>query len=296
MLEENQTEVNEPEESSTSESIEDSGELQESHQSPDADVHVPSETEEAPTSPEPQLGQKEVDDLGVPWKNRYMESQKKLDKLSEQLNVLTEKIDAPREQKQEKYSIEELEAFAEETDNSAHKQWAKSEIRRLQKEEIRNEMKSVFSEHQAVQQKEKVRQEALHTVMSKYPDAFKKDGNGNPVGWNENSPLAQRIGAYMQDQEISNNPRGLLVAAALAFSDVAPTIAAQANAKAVQAKSEVKSLQKKTLTEGGGVSSPPQPKTPANSARERLSQTGNIKDGAVAFKEILKSRGRIKEG
>jgi hypothetical protein len=75
-MEEYQTEVKQPEEASTSESIEQSAEVQESPENADAQTQTV-ETPETPTSPDPQLGYQEVDDMGVPWKNRYMESQKK---------------------------------------------------------------------------------------------------------------------------------------------------------------------------------------------------------------------------
>lgn len=272
-------------------------EAQESEQTspdaPQADV----ETSETPSSPEsPPAQQMDVDEMGVPYKNRYMESQRKLDKLSEQLNAVTEKIDASQGQKRGEYSIEELEAFIDSSDNQSHKIWAKSEIRRLQKEEVAKGIRTEIQNWQAAQQAEQTRNNAFQTVMQRHPEAFKKNAQGQFIGWDDKSPLAQRIAVHMQDPEIKNNPRGLLVAAALAYSDVAQNATAHAKAKTTQAKAEVKNLQKKTLTEGGGVSSPPQSKTPAQASRERLASTGSIKDGAVAMKEILKSRGRIKEG
>jgi AraC-like DNA-binding protein len=295
-MEEVQTEVNQPEGASTSESIEqESVESQESSQSTDHGAQTV-ETPEAPTSPAPQPGYQEVDDLGVPWKNRYMESQKKLDKMAEQLNTVAQKVESSVGQKEEKYSIEELQSFIEEADNPAHKNWARKEIQRIQKEEVGNTVKSVINEWKTEQEKQQLKQSALQTVMTRYPDAFSKDANGNFVGWNPSSPMAQRIGFHMQDPEIANNPRGLTVAAALAYSDLAQSQLTSTVKTATKLKSEVKDLQKKTLTEGGGVSSPPPAKTPLNSANERFKQSGSIKDGTTVFKEILKGRGRIKEG
>lgn len=294
----NETELKQPEGDSTSESIEEtSGESQESFQNPEAETQAP-ETEHATASPDTQLvDQSELDDMGVPWKNRYMESQKKLDRLSEQLNAVAEKIDSNQGQKREKYSIEELEAFAEREDiPPEHKRWAKGEIRKLEQEQLASIVESKLTEKERMLQARQMEAEAFQTVVSRYPDAFKRNAQGQVVGWNENSPMTQRVAHYMQDPEIKGNPRALLVASALAFSDVSQNITAKATKQTAQAKAEVKNLQKKTLTEGGGVSSPPPPKSPMNINQDRFNQTGKVKDGAAVFKEILTKRGRIQEG
>lgn len=254
-----------------------------------------SETSQEPSPELPQGNQMDVDEMGVPWKNRYHESQRKLDKAIEQINAVSEKIDKSQGQQRGEYSIEELEAFAETTDNDGHRAWAKGEIRKLQKEEVSKGIRNELNAWKAEQAAERVKSEALQTVMSRHPNAFRKNAQGQFVGWDSKSPLAQRIGYYMQDPEIKNNPRGLLVASAMAFQDIGTAVTNQAVKQTTQAKAEVKNLQKKTLTEGGGVSSPPQPKTPTSVAKEKLASTGSTRDGAAAFKEILKSRGRIKE-
>ncbi len=61
---------------------------------------------EVPTSPETPLGQQmDVDEMGVPYKNRYMESQRKLDKMAEQLNAVAEKVNQPQGQKRNDYTV-----------------------------------------------------------------------------------------------------------------------------------------------------------------------------------------------
>lgn len=241
--------------------------------------------------------QQDVDEHGVPYKNRYLESQRKLDKMSEQINTLSQKIESSSGQKGGEYSIEELEAFMETEAGQipANRNWARGEIRRLNKESNAKVVKDAINEWKGEQEAEKTRSGALQTVIARHPTAFKKDANGKFVGWDPNSPLAQRIGFYMQDPEIKNNPRGLLVAAALAYEEVSQGQSVKTQATTTKLKTEVKDLQKKTLTEGGGVSSPPPPKTPLDATKEKLAQSGNIKDGAAAFKEVLKRKGRIKE-
>ena len=259
---------------------------------PQAEAEAAHQTQFPDTPPSQQM---DVDEMGVPWKNRAMESQRKLDKISEQYNTILEKIDSNTGQKEEKYSIEELEEFSATTDNPAHRKWAQGEIRRLHKEELANVVRSEIGKTKAVEQAERTKVDALQATMARYPNAFRKDANGNFIGWDPNSPLAQRIGYHMQDPEIANNPRGLVVAAALAYSDIGQGQVAQSRATAAKLKSDVKSLEKKTLTEGAGVNSPPKPKTPLDNAKAKLQESGTVKDGAAAFKQVLKQRGRISE-
>ena len=237
-----------------------------------------------------------VDESGIPWKNRAMETQRKLDKVLTQYDTVIEKIESSTSQPQkEQYSIEELEEFVASTDNTAHKKWAQGEIRRIHKEDVANGVRTELGKSKQQEQREKSKQDALNAVMQRYPEAFQKDAQGRFVGWDNGSPLAQRIGLHMQDPEISNNPRGLLVAAALAYSDVSMNQSVQSQQKQAQLKSQVKNLQKQTLVEGGGVNSPPKPASSVNAAKQKLASTGSVKDGQAVFKEVLKQRGRIRE-
>lgn len=293
MLEEENIDVTP--ESSSGESITEEQAVQTDPSSPEGQT-AEVETNETPSSPDLPLAQQmDVDEMGVPFKNRYMESQRKLEKLTEQLNAVAEKLENNQSQNKSAYTIEELEAFAETTDDEGHRRWAKGEIRKLQKEEVAQGVKQEISAWQAAQRAEQVKAESFNYVAQRYPEAFKKNAQGQLVGWDNSSPMAQRIATHMQDPEIKDNPRGLMVAAALAYSELAPQIAAQASVKTTQAKAQVKDLQKRTLVEGGGVSSPPQAKTTLTNAKERLASTGSTKDGAQVFKEILKARGRISE-
>jgi hypothetical protein len=224
-----------------------------------------------------------------------MESQKKLDKLSDQLNTVSEKIGSIEGQKTKEYSVEELENFMESTDNPTHRTWAKGEIRRIQRDEGAQLVRQELTNWQKQQQSEQLKVQTYNQVVQRYPDAFVKNAQGQIVGWNNQSQLAQRIGQYMQDPEVANNPRGLSVAAALAYSDLTQGQSMKSKQQQTQMKAEVKNLQKKTLTEGAGVSSSPQSKTPLSAAKEKFYSSGKVKDGAAAFKEILKNRGRIVE-
>jgi hypothetical protein len=217
--------------------------------------------------------------------------------MAEQLNTVVQKVESNSGQKEEKYSIEELEVFAENEDTpDAHKRWAKGEIRRLEKQEFEKILDSKLTEKERKIQEEQMKQSSLQNVMARHPEAFKKDNQGRIVGWDNSSPMAQRIAHYMQRPDLKDHPEGLVVASALAYQELGSNYTAKAAKETVKAKAEIKDLQKKTLTEGGGVSSPPPPKTPLSAASEKFAGSGNIKDGTTVFKEILKRRGRIKEG
>lgn len=259
-------------------------------------IEQSAEVETQEISQDPPVGiQEEVDAIGVPWKNRAMEAQRKLEKVNEQYNTILERLDQTQSQKKEGYSIEELESFASTTEDESHRLWAQKEIRKLEREEGAKVVRQEIDRWKTEQQSEQMKQDTLQTVMQRYPEAFAKDANGRMVGWNNNSQLAMRIGQYMQNPEIANSPRGLLAAAALAYSDINQVQSARTQAKTTQLKTEVKNLQKKTLIEGSGMTPQQNNTTPLSSARQKLSETGSIKDGAQAFKEILKSSGRIKE-
>ena len=159
----------------------------------------------------------------------------------------------------------------------------------MRKEELGKVVESKLSAYQQQQKAEATRQQALYTVQQRHPDAFVKNAQGQIVNWNNKSPLSQRIAQYMQDPEIQKNPRGLLVATAMANWDLSQ----QSQAKNTQLKQEVRNLQKRTMVEGGGKQQHVQ-KSPIAKAVERTS-SGKREDAVAAMKEMFKARGIIRD-
>ena len=134
-----------------------------------ASPEQPVEEAQKVETPVADAGQKSVsndlDEFGVPYKNRYMEYKRKFEKSEEEKQKISQQTQA-QAQPQRQYSVAELEAFALETDNPAHKQWAINEAERIREERttqlIRKELKNCL------------------IMMKKMVNLFGK--NGNVVG------------------------------------------------------------------------------------------------------------------
>lgn len=236
--------------------------------------------------------QVEVDEMGVPWKNRAMEYRRKFEDVTSKQEEILSRLNTLQEGGQRKYSETELRAFSEQTDNPYHKAWASQEIEKLRAEQNAKLVRTEIEKFKTEQQQAQVKQQTYAEVAQNYSDAFVKDQAGNLVGWNNNHPLTQRIAYYMQDPDIQANPRGLKVAAALAYADLSRTTQPQTFAKEQKMKREIKNLQNKTLVEGSGASVQ-QEISPRRKAIDKLRQTGSAKDAADALKHIFKASGQL---
>lgn len=243
---------------------------------------------ETPKPAEPQAVNLDVDEFGVPWKNRAMEFKRKFETIEQKIDKLSTGYQQPKQ-----YSVEELEAFAETTDNPQHKIWAKSQIREIEKKEYAKVAEESVNKWKQEQEVERTKAQVFQSVLARNPDVAIKDQNGNFVGFNQNSPIFQRMNQYMNNPEIANHPRGLEIAEAFAIRDLNIAQAPKVAQALVNKESEIKNLQKKTLIEGGGQPVPAA--NPKSAAMDRLKQSGSIKDGAAIFKEMLKSQGVISE-
>jgi len=262
-----------------------------------ADTTQQEVTTEATETPETQTetGQPQVepvDEQGVPWKNRAYEWKRKSDDLAEKLPTLIKDAVSQsmgQHQQQPQYSVEQLEAFATQTDNPAHQQWARSEIRKLDKEDqaklIRGEFEKVQQRQQAVQ----VQKQSYDYVSKNYPEVFQRDAQGNTLGWNNSHPLTRMIGEFMNNPELKNRPDALVIASDMAYGRYARMKGLTTQQKNQQLKKEVKNLQKHTLVEGGGregASSVPVHKA----AIDRLKETGSMKDAQAAIAAVMKAK------
>lgn len=258
---------------------------------------TPQETTEAPvtTTPAPAPTVSAVDEFGVPWQNRASEWRRKTEELVDKLpQMLDERLNAFSQQTQRKYTVEELEAFATQTDNPAYSQWARSEIRKLDEEKMAGVIRSEIGKFQKEQTDTVKRQQANQYVAQMYPDAFLKNQAGQIVGWNNQHPLTQQIGLIMQDPRFANDPEGLMAASDIAWARLQRIQQPMAQQKIQQQKEEIKNLQRSTLVEGGtrtNVPSVPE----YRSVIDKAKKTGNLRDVAEALNAMAKARKETQE-
>jgi hypothetical protein len=234
-----------------------------------------------------------VDETGVPWKNRAFEWQRKTQELTEKLPEIIQselqKFKQTTEPVQKKYTVAELEAFAQQSPE--YRPWVEEQKASLIQESINKTLDARLKASEEQTQKANLRQQSEAQVVRAFPNMFTKDANGN-VSWNHADPMTQRMAAYMNEPELKSNPRGLEVAAKLAYADLAMAgvpIKAQVEQKL---KTQVKSLEKKVMTEGAGRPVVPQV-APMKKSMERLAQTGNLTDAKDAVQEYFKAIGRL---
>ena len=260
-------------------------------------VEQTQETQSQP--PAQEAGQTPVisdfDESGVPWKNRAMEAQRKLEKSSQDIAEMKEMMAKLQQGQQQKpqYTEAELQAYiADERTSSANRALALRELDKLREQRTANVIKKEIGSWKQEQEAQVARQRSLTTVYQRHPEAFIKNNTGQIV-WNQQSPMYQRIAQYMQNPEIGNNPRGLIVAASMAYSDLSLDQSARSQQQQQQLKRQVKKLQKSTMVEGGGKRTQ-QAKTPVRKAIDDFAKSkGKVSEGTIAMKEWLKAKGTI---
>ena len=235
-----------------------------------------------------------VDEKGVPWMNRFYESERKskelLDNLESKMGEILNKQNTPT---QREYSISELETYG--IQHPEYRPWVEE-----QKAEIiqKNVAKIAQKEIQAGEEKrtgEQKRQSAYSYVSQVYPECFFKDNFGN-LNWNNQHPMVQQIGMIMNDTRFKNDPEGLVAAADMAYGRMARMQSSQNQKKVKTLQQNLKKVQKGTMIEGSGQQATKSTKDDFSKAREALSASPSNKFAAKnAVKAYLKKYGVIQE-
>lgn len=238
----------------------------------------------------------DVDEFGVPWKNRAMEWKRKSEDLVDKLpQMIDEKLSKVTQQQQPQYTFEQLEAYKLQNMNDPNiVSWATGEQRKMQTAENKRLFEEVVGSRERVSKIEQQRQQSLAYVQNTYPEAFQRNAQGIPVAWDEKSPITQQIRVLMSNPDLSNNPQGLAAAADIAYGRVARGQTPVLQKQVQQAKADVKQAQKASLTEGAGR------RVTLSEAAEKvaintLKKTGNLKDAENAMGALLRQRGIIGE-
>ena len=227
----------------------------------------------------------DVDEFGVPWRNRAAEWQRKSEQLTEKLpQIIEEQLRKVVQPQQPTYTYEQLEAYKlENSSNPNAVAWATGQQRELQKTEQRKMFEDIVGQRDKVREAEVARQQSFDYVQKTYPEAM-----------DVNHPIAQGIKSLMQNPELANNPWGLSAAADIAYGRYMRSQAGNIQQTNSQLKREVKTLQKNSLTEGAGrkvVTTP----SPQQTAMERVRKTGSIRDAESAVGAILRQKGILPE-
>lgn len=230
----------------------------------------------------------EIDEIGVPYKNRYMESQRKLQALEEKVDRLAN-VPQNTPQKQE-YTLEELEAFRDSTEDEYNRQWANKQIKELQVKNIDKLVQEKVNNYVQNEQVAKTKAQAFNDVVNRNPNIVARDPSGRIIGYNLKDPLCARMNQYLSNPEIANRPDALLVAEAFAAKDLYYQSKNKSVSETELARAEAAELKKKTLPTGAGVSSNFS-STP--DVYDRFKRTGHINDATSIMKERLKKKGVI---
>ena len=236
----------------------------------------------------------DVDEFGVPWKNRAMEWKRKSEEVMDRLpQMIDEKLSKVVQPQTPTYTYEQLEVYKQQNQADPNiVAWTVGEQRKIQQSEQRKLIEEVVGSRDRVRETETMKQKSLEYVQQTYPEAFKKDASGRFVGWDEAHPVTQNIFGLMRNPELANNPQGLSAAADIAYGRFARSQAPALQQKVAQAKADVKQAQKASLTEGAGRRVTTSV-TPQQTAIEQAKKTGSISDATAAMGAILRSRGLI---
>ena len=234
----------------------------------------------------------DVDEFGVPWRNRAAEWKRKSEDNTTQLSELKGMVQGLQTtQQQTKPTKEQLMAFISNDETEpGHRTWALKEMDKLGEVKVSETIRKEFVAYETKHKAEKQKADTFDFVIQRHPEITIKDNAGNFVGWNTKNPIVQRMDVYMRNPDIANNPGGLRVALALAKDDLSGNQVATQQ----QLQTQVKTLQKGTLIEGGS----PAPIGGVDNltrAKENLRKTGSKKDALTAVTEWHKKQGKFEE-
>jgi len=250
------------------------------------------EAETPQSQPAGQQSYEAVDEFGVPYKNRTFEWKRKYEETVDKLPSLIEEAVKSSVQQygqapQKKYTVAELEQFAQQSPE--HRPWVEEQKASLLREQLTNEFERKIKSVEDKKNAEFRKQQSFGYVATNYPEVFVKNQNGQIMGINNQSPMAQQINVLMNDPRFANDPEGLAAAADIAYARVSRSQMGVNQMKEQKLKAEVKHLQKQTLVEGGArqnVQAVPE----YRKAIEKAKKSGSMQDVKAAFAAIAKAK------
>lgn len=244
------------------------------------------------------------EDLGTPqvekpkddyWKNKAYELERKAglyEKTAQELAEIKEMIKSQQNSpsQKEQYSEEQLRAaLSSDTLTPEQERFARSELSKLEQRKLEEREERIIERVRKEQQDQLTRQQAEQQVINdpRFQDAFVKLPNGT-VQWNQESPLAQMMGGYMNDSALKGRADAILIAAKLAYTDVQNNVQQKDLTKLKRQNEQLKS---QTMVEGGGKNFNKPVVDPYRESLTTLQQRpSDRKAGVAAVREFLRKR------
>ena len=234
----------------------------------------------------------DVDEYGVPWKNRAMEWKRKSEETIEKMpTLIDEAVKSSFQQygkpQEKEYTIAELEQFAQ--NQPEHRPWVEEQKAQVIKKQLTREVEDKFKAQDYEREAQRIKAQTFGYVAQTYPDVFVRNQQGQLVGMNDKNPMVNEINTLMKDPRLARDPEGFAFAADIAYARINRLNQGQVQQKEAKLKAEVKHLQKQTLVESGSKSNVQA--LPAHRvALDKAKQTGNLKDIAVAMKAMAEAK------
>ena len=234
----------------------------------------------------------DVDEYGVPWKNRAMEWKRKSEETIEKMpTLIDEAVKSSFQQygkpQEKEYTIAELEQFAQ--NQPEHRPWVEEQKAQVIKKQLTREVEDKFKAQDYEREAQRIKAQTFGYVAQTYPDVFVRNQQGQLVGMNEKNPMVAEINTLIKDRRLASDPEGFAFAADIAYARINRLNQGQVQQKEAKLKAEVKHLQKQTLVESGTKSNVQA--LPAHRvALDKAKQTGNLKDVAAAMKAMAEHK------
>ena len=231
----------------------------------------------------PSLTPDDVDDRGVPYKNRYYEMQRKFTELADKIpSMVQETVQKSLETgnaKKEPSKDELIRFRANNLDNPEYVAWADTEIEKLRTRELQDIIKQSREDERAVISQQQQKVDTHNKLVSDYPELFLFDKSGRVVNYNLDNPFTRAVAEELgSDPRYKGMPDAELIAANMVFARQARSKTKVADSKVKEAVSTVSKEKRKNLSEGGGnTTSDDTSKSEIDKAREELSRTGSPK-------------------
>lgn len=190
-----------------------------------------------------------------PIENVAWETKRKIDELYPKVDKIFEFIQnqGQHQPQQQSYSKAQLMAYASEpTTTTEQRLWAYGEVDKLEKREREQEYERIVKTTQTKTETESRRAQSSGWVAKTFPETVVKDREGNPIGWNTESPLYQRASTYMaRNESLRNDPDGFMAAVKMAAFDLG--VSPIESKKTDRAIGQLRKEQKKQLASSGGT-------------------------------------------